>query len=336
MKTILDLQYERRHPELEGVRRFAEPVWLCGGSGKTVRVHMAGLGDVGMNAALALTLLGGSLISELGLYDLNGKQCMRMETELGQIGAADPERAFPAVRRISEDELFDCEVFLFCATRSVPAVGSSVQDVRMAQYGANRPIVEGYAQRAAREGYRGLFVVVSDPVDLLTMAAFRAAQNEGAPMAANQFQGFGLGVMYARAKYFAKEDPALSAFGTEGRVFGPHGKDLVAANSLDPSRYDDDRSRALTKKTVEANLAVRELGYKPYIAPACSSAAITLLAVLSGGWNDSAVYLGGLYFGCRNRLTKDGIKIEAEPLPDRLYERLKGTYARLEDAIWNT
>ena len=52
-----------------------------------------------------------------------------------------------------------------------------------------------------------------------------------------QIQGYGLGVMNARAAYYAKKDSKYSDFLTQGRAFGPHGQDLVIANSI--LRYDD-------------------------------------------------------------------------------------------------
>ena len=67
--------------------------------------------------------------------------------------------------------------------------------------------------------------------------------------------------MEARARYYAGR--RAIDFRT-GAVFGPHGQDLIVANAPG-ERYDDALSRSLTADTVTANLAVRELGFKPYI-----------------------------------------------------------------------
>ena len=58
-------------------------------------------------------------------------------------------------------------------TRSAYA-GSAVEDVRMAQFAANRELVEGFARQARQDGFRGLFAVISDPVDPLAKAALLA------------------------------------------------------------------------------------------------------------------------------------------------------------------
>jgi malate/lactate dehydrogenase len=294
---------------------------------------MVGLGDVGQNVVIGLTLLGGEQIATIGLYDLNDAQVKRMETELAQFSTPPGGKHLPNIYCVKEEELFDCDVFLFCATKSVPAVGSGVQDVRMAQYEANRKIVAIYAKMASERNYQGLFLVISDPVDLLCMEALR----HGTGLHPEQIRGCGLGVMNARGRYYASRNQAFSSYLEEGRAFGPHGKDLVLANSLDPKRYDEKLSEELTDLTVHANMEIRKLGFKPYLAPAMSSAVFTILAMLKGEWNYSAAYLNGLYFGALNRLSSSDAVTEWEemPLPEKLYQRLEKSYKSLEEILWN-
>lgn len=64
-------------------------------------------------------------------------------------------------------------------------------------------------------------------------------------------------------------DGRFSQFLTEGRSFGPHGQDLVIADSIE--NYNDELSKELTQLTVTANLHMRAIGFKPFIAPAYSS-----------------------------------------------------------------
>lgn len=298
---------------------------------RKLRVQMVGLGDVGQNVAIGLVLLGGEQIASVGLYDLNRAQVQRMVMELSQFSTPPGGKELPRVYGVTDEKLFDCDVFLFCATKAVPAVGSAAGDVRMAQYEANRKIVALYADMASQKEYQGLFLVISDPVDLLCMEALR----DGRGLHPEQIRGCGLGVMNARGKYYAARDPKLSSYLEEGRAFGPHGKDLVLANSLDPEKYDDEVSRALTELTVHANMEIRELGFKPYLAPAMSSAVFTILAMLKGEWNYSAAYLNGLYFGALNRLTRNGTQWEETPIPEALYQRLKKAYGSLEEILWN-
>ena len=298
-----------------------------------VRVNLLALGDVGSTLLMGLRLMGGDVISSIGICDLREGVAQRWEFELNQIQLPGPYDALPPVEIVSPEQLFDGDVFLFCASRFVPDTAVKTGDVRMAQYRLNRELAALYAQKARQARYRGLFCVVSDPVDPLCRAVL--TESNRAPsgemdyqgLFSHQVRGFGLGVMNARAAYYARQDPRFASFLTDGRTFGPHGEDLVVANSID--RYDDGLSRLLTERTVHANLQMREMGFKPYVAPALSSGALSLLLCLRGQWHCSSTYLGGVFMGARNRVTAAGTELERLPLPRQLQDRLQTTMDRL-------
>lgn len=307
------------------------------------RLNLLALGDVGGMALTGLRLLSGMKLFEkaadgdtcglsggnapltsIGIYDLNEKLLRRYEREAGQICFPDG-RKLPPVRMLAEDELFDCDVFVFCASKGVPPLGEG-GDVRMAQLAANKELVSLYGKKAFAAGFQGIFAVVSDPVDPLCKAVISCGLGE------SQVQGYGLGVMHGRASYYAEKDVRFSHYLQEGRAFGPHGEDLVIADSI--SRYHHDLSMQLTALAVKSNLETRADGFKPYIAPALSSGAVSLMETISGGWNYSSVYLGkagsGAFLGCRNRRVRQGIEIENLPLPELLFARIERAYRNLE------
>ncbi len=320
-----------RHPRYEAALNFSAPK-----AGRK-RVHLLAVGDVGGTLLTALKLLGGDVISSIGICDLNEKTVARWTAEMGQIAWPWDYEALPEVEAVGPDRLFDCDVFIFAATKAVPAVGSGVRDVRMAQLEANRPLVEFFARRAREREFGGLFIVLSDPVDPLCQAAWRASNTgpdgrvDHLGLLPEQVQGFGLGVMNARAAYFAKRDARFASFLTEGRIFGPHGTGLVVANSI--QNYDGGLSQELTRLTLEANLRIRDLGFKPYVAPAVSSGAMQLLLALRGEWHCGSVNLGGVWFGCRNRFTPYGLELETLELPDGLFARLRETERTLKTLL---
>ncbi len=325
--TILDLRKNR-----EACPK-CDPIWLCRKGTLRKRVHLAGLGDVGRTTLVGLSLLGGDAIESLGIYDLDAHRMQRLELELNQICDPFGGRRIPPVYLLEERELFDCDVFVFCVARQVPEVGTEQKDVRMAQFEANKAIVEWYAKRAGEAGYPGLFLVMSDPVELLCKAALLASKKGSRALLPGQIQGCGLGVMHGRAVYAAQREEVFRSYLAGGRVFGSHGGELVAANSLSEGDYDDETSRRLTDWVIHANLQVRRAGFKPYIAPACSSGALTILRILKGQWNYSSNDLGGVYFGGKNRTTEKGIEWEAPPLPAPLFERLKCSWCNLEKLL---
>ena len=293
------------------------------------RVNLLAVGDVGSTLLTALKLLGGDVIETIGICDLNDKTVERWTTEMGQIGWPWDYQNMPEVVAVDMDHLFECDVFIFAATKAIPAVGSGIKDVRMAQLEANAGIVAHYARMARNVNYKGLFMVLSDPVDQLCQSAYNAANRDengnwdGLGLLPEQVQGYGLGVMTSRAAYFAKQDARLASYLTEGRSFGPHGKGLIIANSVE--HYDDELSQILTERTVTANLKMREIGFKPYVAPAVSSGAMQLLLTLRGQWHCGSVCLGGIWFGVKNRYPPFGLEAETLPLPDALYARLQET-----------
>ena len=79
-----------------------------------------------------------------------------------------------------------------------------------------------------------------------------------------------------------------------------------------------------------ANLRVRELGFKPYIAPALSSAAISILELLRGQTHFGAIPIGKAYFGCRSRFTSLGIQPQREALAPELAAKIDTVHRSLE------
>jgi hypothetical protein len=228
-------------------------------------------------------------------------------------------------------------MFVFCISRGVPEIGCSTSDVRMAQLKGNAEIISEYAKNAREKSFKGIFAVVSDPVDLLCKEVFiKSNINEEGNfdflgLAPEQIRGYGLGVMNARASFYASQNNETIHYLREGRAYGPHGKGLIIADSID--NYNENISKILTEKTIDANLEVRNTGFKPFIAPAISSGSISLLSTIKGEWHYSSTFLGGTFFGARNRLTYSGVEIETLPLPQKLFNRIKQTYDELSNLL---
>jgi malate/lactate dehydrogenase len=298
-------------------------------------VHILAIGDVGSHLLTGLHLLGGDVISRIGICDIDDKVTARWEFEENQIGYPWDYNRLPEVYVVDRSHLFDCDVFVFVASAGIPAVGSGVKDVRMVQLEKNRKIIADYARQAREAHFRGLFCEVADPVDPLAKEAFLASNRDengnfdGRGLLPEQIQGYGLGVMNARAAYYARKNPEMHQFLTDGRTFGPHGQDLVVADSI--TNYNDEISRKLTELTVKANLQMRALGFKPFVAPAYSSGALSILLTLRGEWHCGSIFLGGIYMGVKNRYTPYGQEHEILPLPDELFARIRTAEAHLHE-----
>lgn len=302
------------------------------------RVNILAIGDVGSTLLTGLKLMGGDVIESIGICDLSDQITARWEFEMGQITLPWQYHAMPEVEVVSPDNLFNCDMFVFVASKGIPPVGSQVKDVRMYQFENNAKIVTHYAKLARKANFKGLWCAVSDPVDPLAKTAYLESNKDengvfdGKGMRPEQVQGFGLGVMNARAAYYAKRDDRFASFLTEGRSFGPHGTGLTIANSIE--HYDDALSQELTQLTVTANLKMREIGFKPYVAPALSSGALSLLLTLRGEWHCGSVFLDGIYMGVKNRYSPYGIETELlSHIPDALYGHIVDAAAHLKEVL---
>lgn len=304
---------------------------------KKWRINVVGLGDVGGTLLTGLKLLGVDKIQSLGLYDKDENRVERYKFELSQILSPDMKESSIDIISLSKEDVFDCDMFVFCVSVGVPAALKEGEDVRLLQFKGNAKIISHYATLARTESFKGLFIVVSDPVDLLCKAAFTASNKDSAGnsdykgLAPEQIRGYGLGVMNARACYYASQKSSTKHYMHEGRAFGPHGEGLIIADSI--VNYNEVLSDALTHSTKTANLEVRSTGFKPYIAPALSSGSLSILATINSQWHYSATFIGGTFMGCKNRLLPSGTELETLDLNEVLLCKLNSTYKLLSEFI---
>lgn len=281
--------------------------------GRVRTLGIIGLGDVGITMVLGLMLYGQDRYDELILVDPNEANRNRLSHELNQIRSL--VTTFPMVTLAEPAELGRADMVFFVASVSVPKVGEPVTDARLVQFGSNWRLLKSYANDLLLQGYQGLFGVVSDPVDYLATTLIRHFSIEPA-----RVMGFGQGVMAARAAYYG---------GAGVRMFGPHGQGLFVAN--DANDFDFETSLELSVLTLKENLLIRSFGYKPYLAPALSSAAIAITDMLRGQVHYSSQYLGNIAWGERYRFTEQGLLLEKLDNPS-LRRKVQRTYREVGEA----
>lgn len=304
---------------------------------KSWRINIVALGDVGRTLAIGLRLLGSNSIKNIGAFDFDKTKVDRLLYEGNQVFSNFDDRIYPPIIPVEQDDLFNCDMFVFCASKFIPPIEVINADVRMVQFEKNSEIIKSYAKMAREKSFKGTFAVVSDPVDLLCKKAYLESNtdengiSDQNGLAAHQIHGYGLGVMNARANFYSQRNFNISNFDTEGRAFGPHGKGLIIANSI--TNYDHDLSCQLTDLTQNANLEIRKLGFKPYIAPALSSGALSIINTINQQWHYSAIFFDGSFIGTKNRLLETGLEWETYNFPTILYSRLEETHKYLGGII---
>ncbi len=297
---------------------------------KKWRIHVIGLGDVGATLLTGLKLLGHDNISVLGIYDKDSKKMDRLNFELSQILSCSGSENSISIIPLKEEELFNCDMFVFCVSVGIPAVGEENCDVRLTQFNGNRKVLNFYGEMARSKKFKGVFAVVSDPVDLLCKSLFENSNKstdgivDFLGLAPEQIRGYGLGVMNARAVYYSNLREDTKNYITEGRAFGPHGEGLIIVNSID--NYQVEPSNFLTEKTVNGNLEIRASGFKPYIAPALSSGALSIIDTIKGNFHYSSNFIGGTYMGCKNKFYNGCTENEMLNMKVSLLSKLNETY----------
>lgn len=296
-------------------------------------INIIALGDIGSSLLTGLKLLGKDHINKIGIYDKNLKNAERWEFELNQISPPFPYDTLPEVDIIDEDELMQCDMIILCTADEFDSHNSSL-DIRMAQLKKNSEMITLYAQHARNKQFKGIFAIMSDPVDLLCKRAFTESNRDKnnhidfRGLAPEQIRGYGLGIMNARALYYSKKYPKFKQYMHEGRAFGSNGSGLIIADSIE--NYNDILSDELTELALNANLEMNKLGYKSYIAPAISSGAHPIIATISQDWHYASTFIGGVFMGANNRLINGSCELERLDLPEKLFSKIQSSYKKLD------
>ena len=116
------------------------------------KVNILALGDVGATLLLGLKTQGSGIIDTIGIFDVNENVMNRYEIEMNQIGWPFGMKELPEVVCLKESDLFDGDMFVFCASKSIPPIGTT-GDVRMMQLEANSKIAAIYGRKAAEAGF---------------------------------------------------------------------------------------------------------------------------------------------------------------------------------------
>ncbi|MCG8484842.1 MAG: lactate dehydrogenase [Clostridia bacterium] len=302
---------------------------------KKWNINIIALGDIGSTLLIGLRLLSNGAIGKIGLFDKNTVNLERWEFEINQTVPPFNYEGHPEVTIIKEENLTNCDMLVFCAAQGYGIdKKKNNTDVRMAQLEGNSQIISYYAKMLRNSEFKGLFAVLSDPVDLLCKKVYLDSNRDISGhldykgLAPEQIRGYGLGVMNARALYYSKKNPKLSHYAAEGRAYGPHGVGLVIADSIE--NYNEKLSEQLTESALNANMKMRGIGFKPYVAPALSSGAYSILATINGQWHYASTFLGGVFMGANNRLINGYTELEQLNLPENLLKRLRTSFANLE------
>jgi len=174
------------------------------------RIGIIGTGWVG--SSVAISVLHSGLASELLLHDLKGDVAEGEAMDLAQGGSFYPTAT---VRTATIEAMKDTDAIVITAGRS-----GTPEQTRLDLLKVNAGIVSGFGQQLA--GYRGAIVVVTNPVDVLTLVF-----QESSGLPPERVLGTGTMLDTARLKQVLGAELNIDSHSVHGMVLGEHGDSEV-------------------------------------------------------------------------------------------------------------
>ncbi len=184
---------------------------------RPVRIAVVGSGNVGATFAYALLLNG--LAAEIVLIDANRARAEAEAMDLNHsVPLAHPTRIWPG-------ELRDCAGA--AVTVIAAGVGQKPGETRLDLVRNNAAVFRGVVPEIARANPDGIILVATNPVDVLTYAAWKLSG-----LAPNRVIGSGTILDTARFRYLLSTHFGVDARSVHAFIVGEHGDSEVPAWSL--------------------------------------------------------------------------------------------------------
>ncbi|NCE65802.1 L-lactate dehydrogenase [Pseudoflavonifractor sp. 524-17] len=179
----------------------------------TRKAAVIGCGFVG--ASIAFSLMQRSLFSELVLLDINKEKAVGEAMDLSD---GLPYTASMDIHAGSYEELADCSLVILTA-----GANQRPGESRLDLIGKNTAILKSIIPNLTAHGFEGILMVVSNPVDVLTYAAWRLS---GLP--ANRVIGSGTVLDTARLKQLLGQRLGVDSRNVHAFIIGEHGDSELA------------------------------------------------------------------------------------------------------------
>lgn len=180
------------------------------------KIAIIGCGFVG--SACAFALMQSGLFSEMVLIDSNNQ---RAEGEALDISHGLPFSKPMQIYSGTYDDITDAGIIAITA-----GAGQKPGESRLELVHKNVEIFKSIIPEISKRNYKGILLIVSNPVDIMTYTALRLS---GLP--SNQVFGSGTVLDTARLKYLLGEHLGVDARSVHAFILGEHGDSEIAAFS---------------------------------------------------------------------------------------------------------
>jgi len=176
---------------------------------KREKVVLIGTGFVGMSMAYSMLNRGG--ISELVLIDIDKEKTIGEEMDLSHGLPFAPQKM--TIKAGDYSDCKDAEVVVITA-----GVAQKPGQSRLELAGTNANIIKQITQNIVASGFNGIFIVASNPVDLMTYVVYKES---GFPK--NKVIGSGTVLDTARLRFLIADYLKISSKNVHAYIMGEHG-----------------------------------------------------------------------------------------------------------------
>ena len=188
---------------------------------KRGKVAIVGAGSVGSTIAYTLSVKG--LVTDIALIDLDlGRAAAETQDILHGVSLGSPLK----VASGGYEAAADAEVAVITAgAKQRPG------ESRVGLADRNVKVTRGIVHSSLAAGFRGIFLVITNPVDVLTWVAWKSAAAE-AEVPPSRVIGSGTVLDSSRLRHFLSEHCRINPINVHGYVLGEHGDTSFPAWSL--------------------------------------------------------------------------------------------------------
>ena len=267
------------------------------------RVAIVGLGNVGI-AYLNALITEKNLVNEIILIDidkdrLNGEY-LDISDSLSVINSS------INIKIGNYSDLKDVDILVISAGRN-----QKEGETRLDLLSDNKKIVENITESAIINGFKGIFIVATNPVDVMSYLVYKVSK-----MSPNKVIGSGTLLDTARLKYIIKEETNISTKDINIDVIGEHGDHSIIlwsnakVGNIDINNIFDETKKGIMDEKLK-NRAYDIINKKGYTSEGISLSLLEITKAILNNENrilNISTYYKDVYIGMPSVIGKDGVK----------------------------
>ena len=266
------------------------------------KIVVVGCGNVGM--AYINDLINAKLVDEIVLIDLNRDKILGQAMDLSH--AATVFNSNIRIKAGSYKDCFGADIVAICA-----GLNQEKGESRLNLIKRNDKIIKSIVKEVLQSGFSGIFLVATNPVDIMTYAVKKYSNFPGSKVI-----GTGTLLDTERLKFLLSQKINVNTENIHAYVLGEHGDSSFAVWSKSTIGMVNVKETVQEDDLEIIEYEAKHLAYKiiEYKGETSYGVAMCLLKITKAILNDENIVLNvsspvdGIYIGMPSVINKDGIK----------------------------